>query len=260
MRTGSTPPRSSSSAKRSTRSLTHAVLTPSTSRPTVSSAWGGHPRHPVTSYRLCRSPTEDVVARLTGGAGYSKVLENGSPDRRGAADRRVTKAVLEVGTAGEAAVIPVLWHASLTARLDRVPDIKEVAQEHPASAASLPIGCGGGLRNFEPELRLRRWSLWLELGVFALAHLRKPATPSSTRWRATPPMRASEEASAGPARAHRGAEECFPEKADTEPELLAQHCIEELRPPGSRWQLAGIQALARSAMAEAVAHLTKGWG
>ena len=55
-------------------------------------------------------------------------------------------------------------------------------------------------------------------------------------------------------------EERFPETVEAEPELLAQHCTEAglVERAVDYWQRAGQQALARSAMAEAVAHLTKG--
>ena len=47
---------------------------------------------------------------------------------------------------------------------------------------------------------------------------------------------------------------------NTEPELLAQHCTEAglIEQAVDYWQRAGQQALARSAMAEAVAQLSKG--
>ena len=55
-------------------------------------------------------------------------------------------------------------------------------------------------------------------------------------------------------------EERFPETADAEPELLARHCAEAglAERAVDYWQRAGQRALARSAMAEAVAHLTTG--
>jgi predicted ATPase len=55
-------------------------------------------------------------------------------------------------------------------------------------------------------------------------------------------------------------EERFPETVAAEPELLAQHCMEAglVERAVDYWQRAGQQALARSAMAEAVAHLSKG--
>src|SRR5215207_9042139 len=55
-------------------------------------------------------------------------------------------------------------------------------------------------------------------------------------------------------------EECFPETVDTEPELLAQHCVEAglAEQAVDYWYRAGQRAVARSATAEAVAQLTRG--
>ena len=57
-------------------------------------------------------------------------------------------------------------------------------------------------------------------------------------------------------------EERFPETVETEPELLAQHCTEAglIEQAVEYWQRAGQRALARSATAEAVAHLDQGAG
>ena len=62
------------------------------------------------------------------------------------------------------------------------------------------------------------------------------------------------------ARIVRVLEERFPETVDAEPELLARHCTEAglAEQAVDYWQRAGQQALARSAMAEAVAQLTTG--
>src|SRR3712207_6365516 len=48
--------------------------------------------------------------------------------------------------------------------------------------------------------------------------------------------------------------------ADAEPELLARHCMDAGRVERAvhYWQMAGQQALARSATAEAIAHFTRG--
>ena len=63
------------------------------------------------------------------------------------------------------------------------------------------------------------------------------------------------------ARIARVLEQSFPETAGAEPEVLAQHCTEAglIEQAVEYWQRAGQQALARSATAEAVAQLTRGW-
>jgi predicted ATPase len=62
------------------------------------------------------------------------------------------------------------------------------------------------------------------------------------------------------ARIVKALEEHFPKTKDTEPELLARHCAEAglAGDAADYWLTAGRQALARSAMTEAVAQLTKG--
>jgi hypothetical protein len=139
----------------------------------------------------------------------------------------LTKAVLEAGAAGAGAV-PVSLHASLMARLDRVPGVREVAQAaacigrefaYPllAAVSALP----------EAELRAALERLAAAELVFARASRPRRATRSSTRWSGTPPTRACSSRSGSAARAHRRAlEERFPETADAEPELLARHCAE----------------------------------
>src|SRR4030095_9186529 len=54
----------------------------------------------------------------------------------------------------------------------------------------------------------------------------------------------------------------FPETAETQPELLAQHYTEAglAAPAVEYWQRAGERSSARSAYVEAGAHLTKGLG
>jgi predicted ATPase len=91
-----------------------------------------------------------------------------------------------------------------------------------------------------------------------VASRRRRATPSSTRWCATPPTRACSGRSgsgctpASPARSRR-----YPR---TEPELLARHYTGAgLGEPAVRyWLEAARRAAGRSANAEAVAHLRKG--
>ena len=243
------------------------VLMLLTSRPDNQPSLGGHPHVTrLTLNRLGRSPTEAIVARLTGDASLpSKVLEEIAARTDGVPlfVEELTKAVLEVGTAGEAAAIPVSLHASLMARLDRVPDIKEVAQVASCigrefayrllaevSPVPEPELLGALDRLASAELVFRRGTPPEASYTFKHALVRDAAHESLLKKHRQDLH----------ARIVGALEECFPEKADTEPELLAQHCIEAGLADRAvdYWQLAGQQALARSAMAEAVAHLTKG--
>jgi predicted ATPase len=84
----------------------------------------------LTLNRLGRGPTEAIVAHLTGGRGLPPEVLGEIAARTDGVPlfvEELTKAVLEAGAAGAAAV-PDSLHASLIARLDRVPGVKEVAQ------------------------------------------------------------------------------------------------------------------------------------
>jgi hypothetical protein len=89
----------------------------------------------------------------------------------------------------------------------------------------------------------------------------RPATPSSTRWCATPPTRPCSGASAAgcmPASSRRCRTHA-PEQAGAQPELLAHHCAEAglLDQAIAHRHEAGRRAVARSAVAEAVAQFTQ---
>src|SRR5437763_13479558 len=236
-----------------------------TSRPDNQPSLGGHPHVTrPTLTRLGRGPTEAIAARLAG----DRVLP---PEVLGEIAARtdgvplfveeLTKAVLEAGAAGTA--VPASLHASLMARLDRAPGVKEVAQvaaclgrefAYPLLAAISPV----------PELELRaalerlaaaelvfaRGEPPEAIYTFKHALVRDAAHESLLRTRRRELH----------ARIARALEERFPETADAEPELLARHCAEAglLERAVDYWYRAGRRSLARSAMNEAVAQLTRG--
>jgi class 3 adenylate cyclase/predicted ATPase len=243
------------------------VLMLLTSRPDNQPSLGGHPHVTrLTLNRLGRSPTEAIVAGLTGGTSLSPgVLEEIATRTDGVPlfVVELTRAVLETGTAGSRAVVPASLHASLMARLDRVPGVKEVAQvaacigrefSYPLLAevsSALEAELRGALdRLAAAELVFRRGMPPEASYTFKHALVRDAAHESLLKTHRQELH----------ARIVRALEECFPETVDTEPELLAQHCVEAglAERAVNYWQQAGQQALARSAMAEAVAHLTKG--
>ncbi|MCC2662848.1 MAG: hypothetical protein K0S35_770, partial [Geminicoccaceae bacterium] len=175
----------------------------------------------------------------------------------------LTKAVVEAGAAGVGAVVPVSLHASLMARLDRVPEVKGVAQvaacigrefAYPLLAAIAPLPeaeLRAALdRLAAAELVFRRGEPPEASYAFKHALVRDAAHESL--------LRAQRQQLHG--RIVRALEERSPETVNTEPELLAQHCAEAglTERAVDYWRQAGVQALARSAMAEAVAHLTRG--
>ena len=221
----------------------------------------------LTLNRLGRGPTEAIVARLAGGQDLPPEVLGEIAARTDGVPlfvEELTKAVLEAGTAGSRAAVPASLHASLMARLDRVPGVKEVAQvaacigrefAYPLLAAVSPVP--------EPELRAALDRLAAAELVFARG---EPPEASYTFKHALVRDAAHESLLKAQrqelhARIARVLEERFPETADdraraARPALaeagLAERAVDY-------WQRAGQRALARSAMAEAVAHLTRGW-
>ena len=244
------------------------VLVLLTSRPDGQPALGGHPR--VTRLalnRLGRGPTEAIVSRLAGdGSLPPEVLSEIAARTDGVPlfVEELTRAVLEAGTTVTgAAAVPASLHASLMARLDRVPEVKEVAQvaacigrefAYPLLAAISPVP--------EAELRAALGRLIAAELVFARG---EPPEASYTFKHALVRDAAHESLLKTRrrelhARVARVLEERFPETAEAEPELLARHCAEAglVERAVVYWQRAGDRALVRSAMAEAVAHLSRG--
>ena len=159
--------------------------------------------------------------------------------------------------------MPASLHASLMARLDRVPGVKEVAQvaacigrefAYPLLAAVSPL----------PEAELR--AALDRLAAAELVFARGEPPEASYAFKHALVRDAAHESllKAERQRLHarivRVLEERFPETVDAEPELLARHCAEAglAEQAVDYWQRAGQRALARSATAEAVAHLTRG--
>ncbi|WP_046869415.1 AAA family ATPase [Microvirga massiliensis] len=181
----------------------------------------------------------------------------------------LTKAVLEqagpANAAGLSLPVPSTLQASLMARLDRLPAAKQVAQigavigrefghELLTAVAGLPeLTLTRGLDELvDAGLVFRHGALPEARYVFKHALVQEAAHESLLKARRQQ------------LHAHvvQALEDHFPEMVDAEPELLAQHCTEAglAEQAVDYWQRAGQQALARSAMAEAVAQLTRGLG
>jgi predicted ATPase len=220
----------------------------------------------LTLNRLGRGPTEAIITRLNHGRRLRHEVLSEIAARTDGVPlfvEELTKAVLEAGTAGPAAVVPASLHASLMARLDRVPGVKEVAQvaacigrefAYPllAAVSSLPeIELRGALdRLAAAELVFRRGVPPDARYSFKHALVRDAAHESL--------LKAQRQQLH--ARIARVLAEHFPRTIEEEPELLAQHCTEAglVKQAVDYWRRAGQQAVARSAMAEAVTQLTKG--
>src|SRR5215472_9444661 len=184
----------------------------------------------------------------------------------------LTKAVLEGGNAGTvlsragatAPNVPATLHASLMARLDRLGSAaKEVAQ----------VGAALG-REFSYELlaAVTQWNVAeldaaLDQLVVAGLMFRRGTSPQATFLFKHALV---QDAAYGTllrgkrqdlhGRVAHVLEEQWPESAETQPELLAHHCAQAglVKRAIAYYARAGQRAVARSAMAEAIAQLTKG--
>jgi class 3 adenylate cyclase/tetratricopeptide (TPR) repeat protein len=237
-----------------------------TSRPDGQPTLGGHPHVTrLTLNRLGRGPTEAIVAHLTGGRGLPPEVLGEITARTDGVPlfvEELTKAVLEVGAAGAAAV-PDSLHASLIARLDRVPGVKEVAQAAAcvgreftytllAAVSPLPeTELQAALERLAAgELVFRRGTPPEASYVFKHALVRDAVHESLLK----------AERQRLHARIARVLEERFPAVAEVQPEMLARHYTDAgLAEKAVAYRhKAGERAVARAAMKEAVVQLTAG--
>ncbi len=185
----------------------------------------------------------------------------------------LTKAVLESGARMRqalssmphpASAVPATLHASLMARLDRLGSAaKDVAQTGAAIGREFGYGLLASVTDLpEPQLREALDRLTNSGLLFVRGTPPDPATSSSTRWcrmRRTAPCCAAG-ASGCTARIAATLEERFPEIVLAQPALLAHHCTAAglAEKAIGYWLKAVRQALARSAMKEAVVQSRKG--
>ncbi len=96
----------------------------------------------------------------------------------------LTKAVLETGEAS----IPASLHDSLMARLDRIPEVKEVAQIGACIGREFSLRAAGrGLPLPDDRARASAGRLVAAELIFRRGRRPTPPTPSSMRWSRTPP-------------------------------------------------------------------------
>jgi class 3 adenylate cyclase/tetratricopeptide (TPR) repeat protein len=253
------------------------VLLLSMFRPEFQPQWTGQPH--VTMLNLARLDRQDTATMVTNVAGDAalpvQIMEEIVERTDGVPlfIEELTKALLESGVDGAAALssiphaglsVPATLHASLIARLDRLGSVaKEIAQ------AGAAIG-----REFSYELLASTADLPKPHLHEALDRL---TTAGLLFLRGTPPDASYifkhalvQDAAYGTLlrgrrqRLHRRIattlEDKFSELVLAQPALLAQHCeaARLLKQAVAYWLKAGQQALARSAMTEAVAQLRKG--
>ena len=240
------------------------VLMLLTSRPENRPVLGDHPHLTrLTLDRLGREASEAIVSRLSDGQSLPPAVMKEIAARTDGVPlfvEELTKAVLETGMTAPGAV-PVSLHASLLARLDRVPGVSEVAQVAAcigrefsykllAAVAPMPEAELQSALNrlIAAELVFRRGTAHQTHYAFKHALVRDAAHESLLKSR-------RHQLHASIAKA---LEEQF--SGDVEPELLARHYTEAglVEQAVEYWLRAGEKALARSAMAEAVTHLTEG--
>jgi len=250
-----------------------------TFRPEFAPPWIGH-RH-VTFPSLGRLPpreSAEMTAQVTGGKVLPKQIADQIIDRTDGVPlfiEELTKAVVESGMLTDAGdhyaavgpvaplAIPATLQASLLARLDRMAPTREVAQvgaalgrqfshELISAVAKMPKKQLDDTlaRLVQAELIFRRGSPPDAEYTFKHTLVQEAAYATLLRSRRQQ-LHASIAATL---------EDQFPEIVVAHPALLAQHCVEAgLAEKAVVYRLrAGQQALARSAMTEAVAQLQKG--
>jgi class 3 adenylate cyclase/predicted ATPase len=255
------------------------VLVVLTYRPEFSPPWSGqaHITYLPLS-RLGRQHGAAMVGRVTGGKALpADVLEQivARTDGVPLFVEELTKTVLESGLltdAGDryeiaaplpALAIPATLHDSLMARLDRLGPVKELAQTAAVIGREFSHALVAAVADRpEQELqtaldRLVSSELVFRRGVSHEAtYSFKHALVQDAAYQSLLKSRRRQLH----ARIARVLEERFPEAAEMEPELLAHHCTEAgfTQQAVDYWHKAGQVAIARSAHAEAIAHLTRG--
>ncbi len=248
-----------------------------TFRPEFDAPWVGQPH--VTSLTLNRLGEREaaaIIVRLAGNQALpadvlAEIVER--TDGIPLFVEEMTKAVLEAESEGAARrtvaavpspalAVPASLHASLMARLDRLGPAKEVAQIGSAIGREFSHALLASVaRKPEAELglaldRLVQAGLLFRQGVPPQAsYLFKHALVQDAAYGTLlrEPRRALH------ARIAETLESQFSEIAESEPEILAHHCTEAglIEKAAGLWGKAGQRSLARSALVEAAAQLTR---
>ena len=248
-----------------------------TFRPEFNAPWVGQPH--VTSLTLNRLGEREaaaIIASLVGNKALPADVMAEIVERTDGIPlfvEEMTKAVLEAESEGAARrtvaavpspalAVPASLHASLMARLDRLGPAKEVAQIGSAIGREFSHALLASVaRKPEAELgsaldRLVQAGLLSRQGVPPQAsYLFKHALVQDAAYGTLlrEPRRALH------ARIAETLEKEFAETAESQPEILALHCTEAglIEKAAGLWGKAGQQSLARSALVEAAAQLTR---
>ena len=246
-------------------------------RPEFQPPWTGQPHVTMlTLARLDRRNTAAMVANVAGNAALpNEIIEEIAKRTDGVPlfVEELTKAVLEAGTQGAAALsgtpnptlsVPATLHSSLMARLDRLGSAaRELAQTGAAIGREFGYELLTSVTDLpEPQVRealdrLMNSGLLFVRGMppqsrYIFKHALVQDAAYGTLLRSRRQLLH--------ARIVGSLEDRFPDIVVAQPALLAQHCeaAGQVEKALAYRLKAGQQALARSAMAEAVAHLRRG--
>jgi class 3 adenylate cyclase/predicted ATPase len=239
------------------------VLILVTSRPDNQPQLAGHPHVTrLTLNRLGRAGVEAIVARLAAGRTLSGDVIDAIIARTDGVPlfvEELTKAVLETGKT----TIPASLHDSLMARLDRIPEVKEIAQTAACIGRAFDYALLAAIAD-KPEPAL---ATALDTLTTAELVFRRGVLPDATytfkhalvQDAAYQSLLKSKRQQLH-ARIAEALEQRFPDIGETQPEVLAQHLTEAGLAARAipYWRLAGELAAGRSANVEAIAHLSKG--
>jgi class 3 adenylate cyclase len=259
------------------RIKTLPVLLVVTFRPEFNAPWAGQSHvTTLTLNRLGEREAAAIIARLVGNKGLPPDVTAEIVERTDGIPlfvEEMTKAVLEAESEGEARrtvavapspalAVPATLHASLMARLDRLGPAKELAQIGAAVGREFSyLLLAAVVRKPEAELdaaldRLVQSGLLFRQGLLPHAsYLFKHALVQDAAYGTLlrEPRRALH------VRIAEAIENQFPDVAESQPELLAQHYTQAglIEKAAFLWGKAGQRLLERSALVEAVAHLTR---
>jgi tetratricopeptide (TPR) repeat protein len=250
-----------------------------TARPEFTPPWSAHAHLMALSLsRMSRREGAALVERITEGKALPRdILERilARTDGVPLFVEELTKSVLESGVLVDAGdryrltgplsplAIPATLHDSLTARLDRLAPVREVAQISACIGRDFDYGLLAIVSGMpEDSLRsaldqLQRAGLVVATGlrrnqVYSFKHalVRDAAYAGILRSRRALFHRSIADA----------LERAFPEVVETQPEVVAHHLTEAGLPDKAvaYWFRAGKNAAARSANLEAIAHLRRG--
>jgi len=238
-----------------------------TARPEFHAPWAMRAHHlQITLSRLSAGNVRTMVAQVAAKIALSDETVATVVERTGGVPlfvEELTLAILERGGGGAGRAIPATLHDSLMARLDRLGAAKEVAQVGAVLGREFSYAL---LHAIHPAAESNLQSELAKLAEAELIHTRGIAPDATYTFKHALIRDAAYEALLKTRRRelHRQVvdvlNERFPESVETQPELVAHHCSQAGLAARAivYWRKAGKAALARSANAEAIAHLRRG--